>query len=180
MNDRLREILKRNGVMTTVISSVLIAACLLIMLGGLVMWKQFQHQMDNAEGGEAFGLIFVAIIILGVIIIAEIVGAVLLVFGIVALSFGIYLLTSKNIEVASLKKKRGLLVTINVFVYILFIALAVVSISLLLSKQIFYGISALGLAALLMVVGIFQSKNIKEFSSIIKQTQEEENQVVQE
>ena len=173
MESRTRQILKNNGILTTVITGALIIISILLIIGGLLLWASFKKQIDEAQGAEALAMVFVLIIILGVVLIMEIVAVIALIFGIVGLFFGIFLLCSKNIEYKALKKRKGILIAINVFIYILFVLMIVATIFLIASKQYVLGAVTFLIAAALMVAAIFQSKNIRELNKIVKSMKEE-------
>ena len=113
-------------------------------------------------------LIFVIIIMVALIIIIEGVSIIFLIMNIVAFSFGMYLLLSKNFDIDKIKRKRRLLITICILMYIMSIALLISGIIMLTNASA----NALGILCLIASIAIFviaylQIKNIKKIKYAI-------------
>ena len=166
--EELKASLKKSGLFTVIVNGIMLLLSVFVMIMGFVIWHNVTQKADNVEGAEAIGMIFVLIIMIALVIIIEGVSAIFLIMNVVAFSFGMYLLLSKNFDIDKIKRKRRLLITICVLMYIMSIALLIAGIIMLTNASA----NALGILCLIASISIFviaylQIKNIKKIKYAI-------------
>ena len=166
--EELKASLKKSGLFTVIVNGIMLLLSIAIMIIGFVIWHNIIQNMNNAEGAEVIGLIFVLIIMIALVIIIEIVSAIFLIMNAVAFSFGMYLLVSKNFDIDKIKRKRKLLITICVLMYIMSIALLIAGILMLTSASaIVLGLLCIAASVAIFVIAFLQIKNVKRIKYAI-------------
>ena len=166
--EELKASLKKSGLFTVIVNGIMLLLSVLVMIMGFVIWHNVIQKADDAEGAAAIGMIFVIIIMVALIIIIEGVSIIFFIMNAVAFSFGMYLLLSKNFDIDKIKRKRRLLITICVLMYIMSIALFIAGIVMFTSADAgMLGILCLVASIAIFVVAFLQIKNVKRIKYAI-------------
>lgn len=173
--EELKQTLKRSGLFTVIVNGIMLLISIAIMIMGFVIWHDIKVQADNAEGAEAFGMIFVLIIVIALVLVLEGTSIVFFIMNAVAFSFGMYLLVSKDFDIVKIKRKRRLLVTICVLMYIMALALLIAGVIMLFNGDI-NSLPFLCLIAsiIIFVVAFLQIKNIRRIKIALNYLKESE------
>ena len=113
-------------------------------------------------------MIFIIIIMSAIVIIMEIVGIGFFIFNALGLSFGLYLLCNNKYDINKIKRKRGILITIIVFLFLMASVLFIGGILMIMSENnAVLGIIGLGISGVLITIGVLQSKNNNKINRLI-------------